>query len=788
MLSLALGVGTTTSVLGLVDAWRYRTMPFPQPDRLVAVHLEATRGPCLGCRFGPTLSQFEVWARDTRAVADLAASAGWWTTLGNTDDPGGVGVSAVSPGLLPMFGTPVSLGRPFTRADYSPGAPRVVLVPTGFWKGRLNGDPHVLGTTLDVDHVLFTIVGVLRPGLGNLAPGRTIWIPLTAEVAARGFAGQSAGVQVFGRLAPRADASALATQLRALVARQAPSDTSSDDGRTPVVLPLQRDWYGDIAGKYVRFLGAAVFTLLIVWANLANLFIARAIGRRREVAVRVALGANRWQLVRPLISEAALIAALASTLSLVIASWGISAGNLYLAANYSEAPTLRFDARLLAFAVTVTFMTALTSALVPAARTGYIDAHDSLRTGATPVTTWRGHALARRSLVVVQVAGALLLSTGAGLLTKSIVRMARFDPGYDTRNLVSTMIVVPANRYSDDPQRVALFDRILTQLAAVPGVLAASVTSVEYPAATANGGITVEGQGERLPAGLTADRVQAVTPGLFAMLGIPIRRGRGFAPQDHAGAPQVAIVNDEAAHRWWPEADGDVVGKRVLLGPPSSRSSWLTVVGVVKSIRGASVRDVGAPLAPDLYRPFAQAPGKEAWVTLRTSLRPSRLVPLLRAAVRDVDPELHPSYTHGLEESMSADVRFFSFDAELISTFAAFGLLLAAMGVYGVVAYTVSQRTREIGIRIALGAQRANVLSSVMRETLGLCAVGITVGLAASVGLTRVLGHMLYGTSPLDPIVYATVSLLLLATIGTASYLPARRATRVDPIIALRTE
>jgi predicted permease len=560
--------------------------------------------------------------------------------------------------------------------------------------------------------------------------------------------------------------------------------------------PMRDDLYGWATSRFAPFMGIVACVLLLVAANLANLVLVRATNRGGELAVRAALGAGRGRLARQVVLEVALVTAAAAALGTLLTSWGISL--LVNKSPWQVAQTVpRLDARVATFAVAAALLAGLFAALAPALSAATGDFLGRLQQSARQASGGGAQRLARRALVVFQIACSLLLLTGAGLLTKTIIRMQQHDPGFEIDNLVNLYMTIPEGRYESAPERALLVDRLLDHLRAVPGVVSASITgggdsalSRLTQAAQTEGGITLEGHDQRLSAAAVGGQARSSYIGedYLATLGVPILRGRSFVEADgEAGAPLVAIVNEEAADRWWPA--GDALGKRFKLGPPDSPSPWITVVGVVRTYRSHYVSDFAQEDAPRLYLPLRRDAMSD-WPSyyVRTAAAPGPLVGSFKAAIEEVDPAILFHRASHLRDERDSGLDRYAVDANVLLAFALFGVVIAAMGVYGVVAYGVAHRTREIGIRKALGARTGHVFRTVTRESVILAAIGIAAGLALSAALTRGLESMLHGLSPLDPTVYAVVSVLLALVVALATWLPARRATRVDPVVALRMD
>jgi len=802
--ALAVGIAVNAIGFAILDAALWRPLPVPDADRLVSVRVhmpQEDRTPY------PSIEQFLQWrARVTDSVDAMVAYQGRWKLAewpdGRVDE---VSTQPVSEGFFALLGARAIRGRTLAAADYEADATLVAVVSHDFWQRTVGADPGALGEVLRVNGLPYVIVGVLSPDFQFETFSHDLFLPL--RVAGPGAVDPAgSGGTVIARLRQGATEEQLVAELTAAILPDPDRDERAAAQWVADLEPLRVHLYDWASERFGPFIGVVAFVLLLVIANLANLTLVRATNRRRELAVRAALGAGRWQLARVVIAEVAVVAIAAAGLGLLLTSWGIS---ILVRMNPLDVASthLKFDYRVAMAALGIAAVAAALAAAWPAFsafRTDYRRRRNDALRG--PGGDWG--ARGRHTLVVAQVACAMLLVTGAGLLTKTIVRMYQYDPGFDTRNVLTFYTTLP-DRYADDASRLVALEQIVERFEALPGVLSVgAVASGGWLAARMSeteGGITLEGQQERLtPEGLSFDAIREAgtynySRRYFETQRIPVVRGRSFADADYdRGTPTVALVNEEATRRWWPEANGDAIGRRFKLGPPSSPNPWLMVIGVVATTRMTSVQGLKYPPVPIVHLPLAAGQGTELatmpietgtfYFYLRTDAGPLALIPSARAALRDVDPDFLMRNPQDQYLGMVGAISYYRASADVVLAFATFGLALAAMGLYGTVAYGVVRRTREIGIRIALGAEAADVLRTVMRESVMLAGLGIAAGLALSLGLTRALESMLFGVNPLDPYVFAAVATFFVAVVAIAAYLPARRATRVDPMIALRID
>jgi predicted permease len=801
--ALAVGIAVNAIGFAILDAALWRPLPVPDADRLVSVRVhmpQEDRTPY------PSIEQFLQWrARVADSVDAMVLYQGRRKLVewpdGRVDD---VSTQPVSEGFFSLLGAGAIHGRTLAAGDYEADATLVAVVSHDFWQRTMGADPGALGDVLRVNGLPYVIVGVLSPDFQFDTFSHDVFLPL--RVAGPGAVDPAGdGGTVIARLRQGATEEQLVAELTAAILPDPDRDERPAAQWIAAVEPLRVRLYGWVGERFGPLIGVVAFVLLLVIANLANLTLVRATNRRRELAVRAALGAGRWQLARVVIAEVVVVAIAAAGLGLLLTSWGMSI--LVRMDPLGVASThLKFDYRVAMAVLGIAAVAAALAAAWPAFsafRTDYRRRRNDALRGRGGDWGARG----RRTLVVAQVACAMLLVTGAGLLTKTIVRMYQYDPGFDTRNVLTFDTTLP-DRYADDASRLVAMEQIVERIEALPGVVSVGAVAFGDYLASRNeteGGITLEGQQERLPqqgswidAALEAGSY-SYSHRYFETQRIPVIRGRSFTDADYdRGTPTVALINEEAARRWWPEANGDVIGGRFKLGPPSSPNPWLTVVGVVATTRTTSVRGLERAPTPSVHLPLTAGAGTELatmpaetgtfYFYLRTDASPRALVPSARAALRDVDPDLLMRRPADQYLSMLNGISYYRASADVVLTFATFGLVLAAMGLYGTVACSVVRRTREIGIRIALGAEAADVLRTVMSESVMLAGLGIAAGLALSIGLTRALESMLFGVNPLDPYVFAAVATFFVAVVAAATYLPARRATRVDPMIALRID
>jgi putative ABC transport system permease protein len=781
--SLALGIGANSTIFSLVRATVFPSLPYREASALVDLH-ETTAELCPGCGIGTSYASYLEWETQARAFTSMGASREEEFVVTGNDEAVRVPGALVSASLFPTLGVRSFLGRGFSPDEDRPGAQRVVLLSHGLWQRMFGGDTAVLGRTVRVNGLPATVVGVMPPRFGYPEFAQ-MWAPMGAAVVSA--ARDDRSTDVVARLAPgtsvqqaRGDIASVTTRIAALYPREYRGWTAT---ATPVLDVLR----ADSGPPFLVLLGASAFVLLIACANLANLMLARAARREREVAVRLALGAGRARLVRMLLAECFVVAFAGAALGLLLALWGVDAIPHLIDTEIPFWIVFVVDWRVALFAVGLAGSTALAFGLVPALRTSRPDLVDTLKDGAQNVTGSARRGRLRSVLVVAQIACALVLLAGAGLMIKTFLHARNLDTlGYDPRNVLTANVQMLQPRYDDAGQIGAFGAAVEERVKAIPGITAASVDHTEFLGTFvgAFGNMTLEGSATSVPDNIVPRFNKAVGTDYFQLMRIPIQRGRAFTATDRAGAPGVAIVNDAAARALWP--NGDAIGKRFRLGPPNGDRPWLTVVGVVGST-------IGSPLGrsrptPLVYVPFAQQPGRPVSVLARTSGPPMDLASAVRKEIRTADPDAATDAVRTMEASLASGISPVRFFVGLLGALAALAVSLAALGIYGVVSYTVAQRTREIGIRMALGATSHGILRLVVSYVVVLTLLGLTIGVGGSFVLTRVLQGILFDTSATDPMVFAGVSVFLALVSIAACYAPARRAVRVEPVIALRYE
>ena len=785
VVTLALGIGANTAIFSVVNGVLLAPLPYREPARLVTVN-----------HFYPTLNNLRAPVsvpgfRDYSARTDLFTSAavenGVAMNLTGGAEPERVNVSKVSGQYFSTLGVSAAVGRTLQPDEAEAGKDHVVVLTWGYWQSHFGGDKSAVGRKVTLDNQDYQIVGVMPASFRDFFSQRTdLFMPIVFTPDQ--FADNrrtNEFLPFIGRLAPGVTLERAQSELHTLAVQL----------RTTYTQSYSPDWdlkvtaLADEASRGVRsglliLLGAVAFVLLIACANVANLQLARTAAKARDIAVRVALGASPRRLMRYLLTESVVLALAGGVVGVVLALWGVPALLSLNGGNLPATAHVGVDIRVLWFALLVSLATGMLFGLAPALQMARTDLHESLKEGGRSVGHRSSLAL-RRGLVISTVALALTLLIGAGLLIRSFARVVGVDPGFQPANLLVFNVSLPQAKYPNDTVRDQVLLRITDALNATPGVVSAGGTSnIPFGGNWSTASFNVEGY--QVPANTPSPwgDMRLITPTYFATMRAPLLAGRQFTAADRAGAPAVCIVDEELVHRYWPHTDA--IGKRITFNMLTDSSiQWIQVVGVVGHL---AHEGLDAQKRVQVYFPLAQNGLPFLGYVVRTAGDPMAALPSVRAAVRSVDPELPLANVNTMEKLIESSTGQRRFAMLLLIGFSLLAMTLASIGLYGVMSYTVSQRSRELGVRLALGADSREVLGLVLGQGLRLALAGVVIGLVAAFGVTRVMKNMLFGLSSTDPLTFVAISLLLVAVALVASYLPALRATRVDPVVALRTE
>jgi putative ABC transport system permease protein len=779
-ITLALGIGATTAIYSVVDATMLRPLPYADPARLLELSTRTATG---GSRVYFNHEQFAALEARTDLFSGVALYDYRSGTLPSNGEPKHDGGLAIGGAMMSLLGVPPLLGRVIQPDDARAGAAPVIVLSYVAWRDQFGADPAVIGRVITFDGKPIEIVGVMPKSFTFLDGRRKFWVPLTEGT----YTGRV--LQVIARTRPEMT---VAEALLRIGASTVPA-RASDDAATSAKLEGRtlgsRQLNAPVRTAILVLAGAVGMVLLIACANIANLLLVKNASREREVAVRAALGASRGRLLRQLFTEAALLAGLGGAVGLIVAHWTIWLLAAMAPPNlpFLSADAVGLDRRILVFASLLTIVTGLLFSVLPALKGSRLDLFEALKAGSRSATQTGQQERLRRGFIVLQLAVSCMLLIGAGLLSRTFVHLLRVDPGFDTARLAMITLQLPTWKYPTGVERRRFYDTLVERIAALPGVTGATLTGGVPPSGgNFSFGLTfeVEGKGVVLDDPAVELPNSAVPPDFFSVLGVPLKMGRTFADYASPGSEPVTVISEDLAARLW--KGESPIGKRFRMGTgPNDR--WYTVVGVsggVYEFRYANTTERLAYYVPS-RRDVA---GPVQNIIVRTAGEPAAIIPLLRQQIRELDPS-QPIWRLGTIESQYAE--FFAvpgFYMFLMTTFAAMGVAIAAVGLYGVLAYAIAQRTRELGVRMALGASKTDVLLMVFSQGARVTAAGVAVGLAGSVFVTRSLESMLVDVSRLDPIAYVAVAVVLTLVAAAACWIPARRATNVDPIVALRYE
>jgi putative ABC transport system permease protein len=778
VLTLALGIGANTAIFSITDAVVLRPLPYREPERLVTVWESSARSDESRVVVSP--ANYLDWREQSRAFEEMGAySEDFFNVSEDKAYPERVAGARATPSMFRALGAEPILGRGFLPEDVQPGREGVVLLSYGLWQRRFGADARVVGKTIKVNGADTTVVGVL-PRDFIISPRRCeLYAPLTLN-GEQGANRRGRYLVVIARLRPGVTVEQARAEMKAVGGRLAEQYPDENAGRSATVVSMGRMITWESRTALLVLLGAVSFILLIACVNVANLLLGRAAARRKEMVVRAALGAGRLRLVRQLLTESFILSLAGGLLGLLLAKWGTGLLVSFSPSNIPRVEQAGLDTRVLGFTLLISTLTGLAFGLVPALQTSKVSLNEGLKEGAKATAGTR-RSFTRGALVVAEVALSLVLLVGAGLLIKSFQRLSEVDLGFDPQRVVAADISLPY-KYDTMPERAEFFRQLLTRVEALPGVSSAAV-SQSVPLSGEEQGIQFNVGGSQSPR--AEDRHGAiyhrVSPQYLNVMGIRLLKGRGLTEHDTAGAPGVALINEVMARKYF--AGEDPIGKQITLDRTPARA--LEIVGVVADLR--YVTPDTEPF-PEIYVSYLDDPWYHMSLAVRASGDPTRLVSAVRAEVLEMDRDVPLANVKTMEQYVADSVSPRRFSALLLALFACAALALAALGVYGVINVSVAQRTREIGIRIALGARGADVMCMVVRQGMGLTLAGVLLGLAASLALTRVMEGLLYGVSATDPLTFAGVSLLLTLVALLACLLPARRATKVDPGVALRYE
>jgi putative ABC transport system permease protein len=779
ILTLALAIGANTAIFSAIDAVLLHPLPYPYPDQLVIVQETLPRYSLHG--IAPTAPDYAEFRRQAKCFTEIAAVTGAVATLTGDGQPADIPALRVTASAFPMLGVVPIVGGLFTSDDEQPARDHVAILSEGLWTRRYGRDPSIVGKNIQINLETYRVAGVIRPIL-DYRIAANVWMPLAFAPSETAPGTRSPhNIDVIGRLKPGGTIQEARDEFRriaALIFEQYPNQASMDRGFSVDLKPLAEKQAGDLKAPLLVLIASVGALMLIACANVSNLLLARAMKRRREIGIRSALGASRLRVIRQLLTESLLLASIAGATGTLLALYGLRLYAQFGPADLIHGASPSINAWVMGFSFFVSIVASVLFGLAPALETSRIDLTEALKEGSRGSTT--GRRLLRESMVAFEVCASLMLLIGAGLLVRSFVRLERASPGFRSENVLTAFVSLPVAQYREPSERAAFQRLLLERVRAIPGVRsAATIDFLPYNGGPGSGGVEIAGHPRNPNEPQQITWQTRASPGFFETLGIPLLRGRDIAASDEQGSPGAAVIDEITAEKLFPNADP--LGMQITV--PLAGSTF-AVVGVVAATKS---RGLSAPPEPRVYYFGPQVPFGSLAIVMKTAYDPLALVSAVRREIAALDSNL-PAELLTMDQILADSLSRQRFSIQLMAVFAALAGLLAAIGIYGVLAYLVDQRRREFGIRIALGARSVDVLRLVLQQGLLPVAAGLIAGIAGALALTRLLESLLYEVSATDPLIFGAVSVGLIAVSLAAMYIPARRATQVDPLEALRQE
>jgi putative ABC transport system permease protein len=798
VLTLALGIGANTAIFSVVNAVLLKPLPFPASEELVSVGAADAQHQMSPVSLNAlSYPDFFDFRERNHTFANIAVRRDRAFALVGEQEAQSIRGQKVSAEFFDVLGVKPSLGRTFTRSDEQAGGGpggQKVIISHAFWREHFDGRSNILGQTLLLDAQPYTVIGVMPAGFNFpiQTEGTDVYVTSAEDaISADGMMSMMAmrgghGVDGIGRLKPGVTLAQAKADLETIAAALAKQYPESNANSGVALMPIREELVGDVRTALYVLLGAVVCVLLIANANVANLLLARASVRGKEIALRAALGASRGRIIRQLLTESLLLSGLAGLLGLLAANWATSALMAAVPQNIPRADTIHLDAAVLGFTLLISLSTGILCGLIPAWHASHVDLNSALKSGPRGAGSGERKLRVRNALVITEVALALVLLTCAGLLIQSFARLGKVQPGVEGEHLLTARVSLPDITYRGSESVVAFFDKLLAGIRAIPGVASASAI-MPLPLSGSSIVLAFDIEEHPMPKGQQPESpTRMIDRDYFKTMGIPVLHGRGFEETDSLTSRPVVIVNERFAEKFFPEQNP--IGKRIQPSRSVDKRGPLMrdIVGVVGNVKHRSLH---TDFTPEIYLPFAQTPMNAPFVVVRTKLSNSAAVTsAVRAELAAIDGNIPLTRVRMFDQYLSQALARPRFNALLLSIFAATALLLTAIGIYGVLAYSVAQRTNEIGIRIALGAAKSTIFRLIVGQAMFLVAISVAVGLVGAFAATRLLNNLLYGIGASDPITFVGIVLLVTAVAFFAAWLPARRATRIDPIIALRAE
>jgi predicted permease len=787
VIALALGIGANTAIFSVLNAVLLKPLPYADSEHLVMMWQRFTGIGVPKDQNWTSAPEFSDVRRLQSSFSDIAAIQGTSFSILVGDTPERILGQFVSPSFFKLLGVEAFLGRTFSPEEEQQGKEAVVVISHGLWQRRFASDPTLIERTLNMNGRPYQVIGIAPPGFRDpVQPDAEMWAALSftdQQLTQRG----SHGLLVIARIKPgltldqtRSDMARVSER----IIEGAPEYPYAKFGYRVLINPLLEEHVGDIRPALMMLMGSVVLVLLIACTNVANLLLVRASAREREVGIRTALGAGRGRLIRQMLTESVVLAMVGAAVGVALARVGVSLLAAMAAQTFPRLADTRIDLMALAFTIVVALATGILFGLFPAFQIARATTHDVLKEGSLASTAGRGRLRLRRVLVAAEVALSLLLLVGAGLLIKSFMRLQAVDAGFDPSGVLTMRVVVPGARYSQPDQVRNFYQEVLRRVSALPGVTKVGANNgIPLSGSGGSGTTTIDNPAFPDDRGTPEADQRIVTPGYFEAMGMTMISGRPFDERDSSTGQPVAIIDETMARTFWPTEDP--IGKRLKRGGRQSPQPWLTIVGVVRHVR---YRTLEEPSRVQLYMPHAQVPTTGMSLAIKTSLETRTIANSVQREVTAVDREQPVWAIRTMNELMATSVMRRQLIMSLLTLFAGIALALAAVGIYGVISYWVTQRSHEIGIRVAIGASRLDVLKMVLGQSMSVVLIGVAIGLAGAAVLTRVMGTLLYNVSTTDAATFAGYSAALILVGLLASYLPARRATRIDPVTMLRQQ
>ena len=786
VMTLALGIGASTAIFSVVDSVLLRRLPYRTAERIVAIQeLDPN-----GRRGQSTSANFLDWRAQNTVFEHLAAIKTTTTNLALSDHAERLELAQTNANFFDIFGLTAQYGRLFIPQDEQAGHEPVIVVSNALWQRRFGSDPSLVGRSITLDGKNYTVVGIAPPGFQY--PDKTeLWLPplrLAPELYPDQDVAQSRRMgylAVVALLKPGVSLQQAAGEMETITARLRQQYPDTNNRRFNRVVSLHEHLVGDTNKLLWLLLGAVTFVLLIGCANVANLLLASGASRQKEMAIRAALGASRWRVIRQLFTESTILALAGGAVGLLIAFWGLAAITKLLPADFPRLNEIQIDLRVLGFTFAASMLTGILFGLAPALQSSRSDVQDAIRETGRGTSGSRRQSRFRQALIVVEVALSVVLLAGAGLLFRSFLRLQSVNTGFVSQHVLTARLTPSGTNYVNDADYAKFYNQVIEKISAIPGVQHAGLINTLPLYKGPTSGFRVEGRPVTTPDKWPSVNYRVVSPNYFHAMGIPVLQGRAYTDRDDENAPRAMMVNQQLVNQIFP--DENPIGKRITFGGTDANGQprWFEIIGVVANVRSLELREEPNP---ELYFSAQQDLWPSMSLVVRSTVEPSSLSASVRQVVNDVDRSVPVADVKPMDHIVSESITQPRFNLFLLGLFGAVAMMLSAAGIYGVTAYTVTQRTHELGIRIALGAQVGDVLKMILGQGMAVIGVGLVVGLAAAFALTRLLRTLLFGVGENDPLTFVAITAVLVLVALIACYIPARRATKVDPLMALRAE